>query len=62
MDEENILGDASQANDEIQDTIPILYDISEEEDVPNSDQHTLNNSLQKAMKNMGSIKRGAIVC
>jgi len=59
MDEENILGGASQANDEIQDTISILSDISEEEDVPTSDQNTLNNFLQKAMNNMEeSIKRG----
>jgi len=60
IDEENIGGDASEANDENQDTISILSDISEEEDVPNSDQHTLNIFLQKAMNNMeGSIKRGS---
>src|SRR5882724_11649868 len=59
MDEENIGGDVSEAHDEIQDTISILSDLSEEEDVPNSDQHTLNIFLQKAMKNMEeSIKRG----
>src|SRR5882724_9484229 len=59
MDEENIVGDASEAHDEIQDTISILYDLSEE-DVPNSDQHTLNIFLQKAMNNMEeSIKRGS---
>ena len=59
IDEENIGGDASEANDENQDMISILSDISEE-DVPNSDQHTLNIFLQKAMNNMeGSIKRGS---
>ena len=42
MDEENTLGDASQANDEIQDTISIISDISEE-DVPTSGQNTPNN-------------------
>src|SRR5882672_2355607 len=41
------------------DTISILSDISEEEDVPTSDQNTLNNFLQKAMNNMEEcIKRG----
>ena len=51
-------GGASEAHDEIQDTISILSDLSEE-DVPNSDQHTLNIFLQKAMNNMEeSIKRG----
>src|SRR5882724_10643209 len=59
MDEENIGGDASEAHDEIQDTISILSDLSEEE-VPNSDQHTLNIFLQKAMNNMEkSIKKGS---
>jgi len=58
MDEENIGGDASEAHDEIQDTISIPSDLSE--DVPNSDQHTLNIFLQKAMNNMEeSIKRGS---
>jgi len=58
-DEENIGGDASEAHDEIHDTISILSDLSEEEEVPNSDQHTLNISLQKAMNNMEeTIKRG----
>ena len=53
-------GDASEAHDEIQDTISILSDLSEEEEVPNSDQHTLNIFLQKAMNNMEeSIKRGS---
>ena len=47
MDEENTLGDASQANDEIQDTISILSDISEQEDVPTSDQNTLNNFCKR---------------
>src|SRR5882724_11417873 len=60
MDEEHIGGDASEAHDEIQDTISILSDLSEEEDVPNSDQHTLNIFLQKAMNNMEeSTKRGS---
>src|SRR5882724_7084646 len=60
MDEENIGGDASEAHDEIQDTISILSDLSEEEEVPNSGQHTLNIFLQKAMNNMEeSIKRGS---
>ena len=59
MDEEKFLGDTSQANDETQDPISILSNISEE-DVPNSDQHTLNIFLQKAVKKMeGSIKRGS---
>jgi len=59
MDEENFLGDTSQANDATQDTISILSDISEE-DVPDSDQHTLNIFLHKAMNNMEeSIKRGS---
>jgi len=52
MDEENIGGDASEANDENQDTISILSDISEE-DVPTSDQNTLKNFLQKAMDGGG---------
>src|SRR5882724_3114421 len=52
-------GDASEAHDEIQVTISILSDLSEEE-VSNSDQHTLKIFLQKAMNNMEeSIKRGS---
>src|SRR5882724_66192 len=59
MDKENIGGDVSEAHDEIQDTISILSDLSEE-DVPNSDQYTLNIFLQKVMNNMEeSIKRGS---
>ena len=59
MDEENTLGEASQANDEIQDTISILSDVSEEENLHTSDQNILNKFLHKAMNNMEeSIKRG----
>jgi len=59
MDEENIGGGASEAHDEIQDTISILSDLSQKE-VPNSDHHTLNIFLQKVMNNMEeSIKRGS---
>jgi len=51
-------GDASEANDENQDTISILSDIFRRRS-SNSDQHTLNIFLQKAMNKMeGSIKRG----
>jgi len=58
MDEENNGGDASEANDENQDTISILSDISKEE-VPNQTSTPLNIFLQKAMnQNGGSIKRG----
>jgi len=47
MDEENILGDASQANDDNQDTISILSDLSEDEDVPTADQNTLTISCKR---------------
>jgi len=63
MDEEKNLEDASQANDDNQDTISILSDLSEYEDVPTADQKTLNNFLQEAMNNMEeSLKRGPMFC
>jgi len=58
MDEENILWDASQANDDNQETISIISNLSEDEDVPTADQNTLNNFLQKAMNMEESLKRG----
>jgi len=57
MDEEKNGGNASEAHGEIQNTISILSDLSEEE-VPNYDQHILNIFLQKAMTTWRSLQEG----
>ena len=51
MDEENCPA-VEQPNNESQDALSILSELSEDEDVPSSDTLTLKNVLQKAMNQM----------